>query len=293
MILVDLSQVFFSNLHVHVAQNGIVEEDLLRHMILNSLRSYRTKFHGKYGELVICCDGQGSWRREIYPQYKENRRMGKESQTPEEKELWGYIFECFTRLKKEIKENFPYRFIEVDKAEGDDAIASVIWHEADPVMGFMQEKTLIISGDKDFKQLQIIGNVDQYGPVQKKLIKEPKPMNYLIEHIIRGDGGDGVPNVLSADDTFVDPTKRQTRMTKGRYEACEEMMNLAPTESLDRPDEYKRNIKMIDLRQIPAEIQKKCVEAYQTDPPKRNHSKMLTYFIKNKLKNLVESIQDF
>ena len=196
MIIVDLSQVMISNLMVQLGNhtNAELEEDLLRHMILNSIRSYNMKFKNDYGEMIIACDAGNNWRREIFPYYKANRRKNREKS-----ELnWAQIFDTLNKVREELKEFFPYRVIQIDGAEADDVIGTLA-HK----FGNTFEKILVLSGDKDFVQLQRYNNVKQFDPVQKKWRTTNDPNRFIREHIMRGDTGDGVPNFLSADDTFV------------------------------------------------------------------------------------------
>ena len=205
MILVDLNQVMISNLMVQIGgQKGVeLEEDLFRHMILNSLRSVRKKFNGDYGELVICCDDKNFWRRQRFPYYKANRKKYREQSEVD----WSNLFSILNKVRDEMKSYFPYKVIRVESAEADDIIATLIkTHEL--------EKILILSGDKDFIQLHSQKNVSQYDPVHKRWVKHKDPTRYLIEHIAKGDRGDGVPNMLSKDDVFVNGGRQKPVRTK-------------------------------------------------------------------------------
>ena len=196
MILVDLNQIAISNLMVSINtynKNQEINEDLLRHMVLNSLRSYKVKFGEKYGDLVICCDGRHYWRRDIFPFYKAGRKKDRAASTLD----WTLIFETLNKIRDEIKEYFPYIVLDVDRTEADDIIAVLVQNKS-PF-----EPVLILSGDKDFMQLQKHNRVDQYAPVQKKFVRTDSPRDFLKEQIIRGDRGDGIPNFLSNDDVLV------------------------------------------------------------------------------------------
>ena len=183
-----------------------VDIDMVRHMILNSLRMYRSKYHEEYGELVLCCDGRHSWRREHFPLYKAGRRSGRDADSKD----WSQIFETLDTIKSELKEFFPYKYIQIDEAEADDIIGVLARQSG-------TEKVMIISGDKDFIQLQIYKNVKQYSPITKKLIVDKDPAKYLKEHIMRGDGTDGIPNFLSVDNSIVDKI-RQKALSKKKIE---------------------------------------------------------------------------
>jgi len=276
MILIDLSQILFASASMSM-KNGKSDINIIRHMTLNSLKKYRTEHFDEYGELVICCDGKHSWRREFFPQYKAMRKSGRESSSVK----WSEIFEMFNQLKEEIKENFPYRVIQVDTAEADDIIGTLVIRKRKE-----GEKTLIISSDKDFIQLQMNDNVFQYSPTTKKFLNGVDPQEYLKEHILRGDKGDGIPNVLSGDNAIVDRI-RQSPITKKNLELW--MNGSLPSEHALR---FERNTELIDLRYTPWDIQNKILEQKNQEPI-GNRNKLPAYFTENKLEVLSNYIGDF
>ena len=284
MILVDMNQVTLSNLMVQLGGSKNVEPDFVRHMVLNSLRSYRSKFEGEFGELVLCYDNKTNWRREYFPNYKHSRRKGRK----ESKLDWNNIFDTLHMIKDELTEFFPYKVLEVENAEADDIIASVVFHVASEPKNY--EKVLILSSDKDFIQLQRYNFVSQYSPMQKKFVNGIDPTTYIKEHILKGDRGDGVPNFLSPDNTFVDEL-RQRPMSKRKLEAW---IDLEPSDYCNEEmmRNYQRNRTLIDLSYIPDDIKEKCTETF-LDAPEGNRKHLLNYFIKKKLKSLMENIGDF
>ena len=284
MILVDMNQVTLSNLMVQLGGSKNVEPDFVRHMVLNSLRSYRSKFQGEFGELVLCYDNKTNWRREYFPNYKHSRRKGRK----ESKLDWNNIFDTLHMIKSELIEFFPYKVLEVNNAEADDIIASVVFHVASEPKNY--EKVLILSSDKDFIQLQKYNFVSQYSPMQKKFVNGVDPTTYIKEHILKGDRGDGVPNFLSPDNTFVDEF-RQKPMSKRKLETW---IDLEPSDYCNEEmmRNYQRNRTLIDLSYIPDDIKEKCTETF-LDAPEGNRKHLLNYFIKKKLKSLMENIGDF
>jgi len=262
-------------------QNAQVDENMLRHMILNTLRFNRQKFHREFGELLITCDDKNYWRRQSFPYYKANRRKARDSSELD----WSAIFNALNNIRDELKEFFPYKVIQIDTCEADDIIGTIVHKEGKELN--VGEPILILSGDHDFKQLHKYANVKQYDPTRKRWISHSDPNQYLAEHILKGDAGDGVPNVLSPDNTFVMGI-RQRPVTKKR------MLDWQDINKMD--DEVKRNYfrnkSMIDLTQIPATIKETILERYDAENPK-DRSQLLNYFIKNKLRNLMESISEF
>ena len=284
MILVDMNQISLASvmMHLNITKRDSVDTGIVRHMILNSLRMYRQSYFKEFGELVICYDSKNYWRREYFPEYKAGRRKSRETSSHD----WNDIFECLNAIKSEIRENFPYKVLEVYGAEADDIIAALCGE-----LEFDNGKTLILSGDKDFIQLHRFKNVKQYSPITKKFINGEDPTEYLYQHILKGDSSDGVPNVLSPDNTFVDGLRQRPLSKKKISEwagpLCEQVL---PNDELKR--NYQRNKKLIDLQETPKELYLECIRTYQ-DAPEGDRSKLLNYFIKNRLNDLMENIGDF
>jgi 5'-3' exonuclease len=286
MILVDMNQVTISNLMMQIGsrRQNDVDENLVRHMVLNSLRAYRSKFTEEYGELVLCYDSKKYWRREYFPNYKSNRKKDREKSGLD----WPLIFDTLNNIRDEIKETFPYKVVEVEGAEADDCIASIVQHIAETPNEF--ESVLILSGDKDFIQLQKHSFVKQYSPVLKKFVNGQDPTLYIKEHVLKGDRSDGIPNFLSPDNTFADDL-RQKPLAKKKLDTW---ITLEPedfcTEEMLR--NYQRNKTLIDLDYIPSDLKVAILEEYRK-PPKGDRSKLLNYFIQKRLKNLMNDIGDF
>lgn len=287
MILVDFNQVVISNMMMqpmNELRNGISEE-FVRHMVLNTIRANRQKFTDEYGELVICCDSKRYWRREIFPYYKANRKKDRLDSGID----WNSIFNFLNKIRDELKENFPYKVILVEGAEADDVIGSIVQKYGKKPPYDSAEKIMILSSDKDFIQLQAYGNVEQYDPVRKKSIKHADPKQYLLEHIMKGDRGDGIPNFISSDDCLVLGV-RQKPMTEKRIADF-----LAKDITEFKEDEqrgYKRNEQLINLNYIPKDLQDKIINEYDTQEVALR-ANLLNYFIKNKLRNLTEHIGEF
>lgn len=290
MLIVDLSQVMISNLHAQIGRHSIeVDEDLLRHMILNKLRSIYVKFRDEYGEMVIACDSANNWRKAVFPYYKASRRASQEKSLLD----WNSIFNSLNNIRDEIKEYLPYRVIRVENSEADDVIAALVFQFGRQLGG---SPILIVSGDKDFKQLQKFANVDQYDPVHKRWLKASDPEEFLYEHIMTGDQGDGIPNFLSPDDTFVTGV-RQKKLYKEKMRAwVRELLEDKKPEDVFSSEEqirnFYRNAKLIDLQQVPDSIREKTLAEYESEAGK-GRSKIFNYFIKYRLKNMTSSIGDF
>lgn len=282
MIIFDFNQVAISNLMEQIGSSKTtVDESLVRHMILNTIRTYVKKYKSSHGpEIIIACDNKKYWRREIYPHYKAGRKKARESSGHD----WNTIFECLGKIKQELKDHSPYKVIDVDTCEADDIIATLTLKFS------ATEKIMILSSDKDFAQLQKFPNVEQYSPILKKQIKEPLPAAQLKQLIIRGDKGDGIPNILSADDVFV-TGGRQKPITETKLIGW---MNQEPKEFCNEEmlRNYSRNETLIDLTKIPESLKVAILDTYENAKGKTKQE-FMNYMIANRLKNLLEVIDEF
>lgn len=278
MIIIDYNGIAVGNV---ITQRLDLQEDLIRHMILNTIRMYVVKFGVVYGpEVVIALEG-GSWRKDIFPQYKANRKKSRDKDTMD----WNKLYEIINKVTDEIKENFPYKVIKVDKAEADDIIGVLC---AETQEFGKHDKVMIVSADKDFIQLQEgTTNITQYSPMTKKFLSGSSP-DYLFEHICKGDSTDGVPNILSGDNFLVDSI-RQKPMTKKKMLLWLDDFNLMPSEVQRN---YYRNRRLIDLKYIPKDLKDRIISSYERIEI-APRSKILNYLIKNKCKMLIDCIQDF
>jgi len=278
MILVDLTQTMIAGVMVQVKMNRLkgdeISEDLLRHMVLNTIRSYAKKFKNEYGDIVLCADDRKYWRRDYFPNYKANRKKHREESDID----WDVIFGMLNKIRDEIEKNLPYRFLRVEGAEADDIIG-VLTKDS-------KEKVLIVSGDKDFQQLQKYDYVKQYSPNLSKFVSPDNAEEFLAEHILRGDKGDGIPNILSGDDVIVDGDRQKPmrRSTLNKY-----------INGVDKYDNYYRNYvrnkTLIDLDEIPEEVNLRILKAFdESEPPS---GKLLPYMMKHSLKELLNAIGDF
>jgi hypothetical protein len=282
MIIFDYNQVAISNLMEQIGSTKEeVDENLVRHMILNTIRTYVKKYKESYGSnVVIACDSRHYWRKEIFPHYKANRKKHRDNSGHD----WTKIFDCLNKIKEELKENSPYKVIEIDTCEADDII-SVLAQKYHTV-----ENIMILSSDKDFAQLQKFQNVSQFSPIMKKELKENFPEKQLKELIIRGDKNDGIPNILSDDDVFI-VGKRQKPIMEVKLT---NWLNQKPDDFCDdyMKRNFNRNQMLIDLTMIPKELSEKVINVYENYETK-SKTHFMNYMIKYRLKNLIEVIGEF
>tara|TARA_B100001057_G_scaffold205315_1_gene206022 strand:+ start:188 stop:1075 length:888 start_codon:yes stop_codon:yes gene_type:complete len=295
MILIDYSQIAISNIAVQLAMSkdkNVLSIPMVRYMILNSIRGYVHKFKHDYpGDIIICVDGPDPWRRDIFENYKAKRREGRNKDDKD----WESVFGLLHTIKEEIKENFPYKVVQLDRVEADDIIAVIVKKTIKKPIPF--EKYLIVSGDKDFQQLQKYPHVSQYSPIQKKFIETDSPQEYIYEHILRGDTSDGIPNFLSPDDTFVNGIKQKPVQKKKLAGWLHSLMNNGDPKDFCNEYHYRnyqRNQKLIDFDMIPEEIQTDIYTKYlEAEVTVANRSKIMPYLINNDLKELIGKIEEF
>ena len=281
MIVIDYNGIAIAGV---VVQKLEINEDLIRHMILNSIRMYNKKFRDEYGQVVIACDAR-TWRRDYFPNYKFKRRENRDESSAD----WDEIFRIINQVRDEIRQNFPYKVIHIDGCEADDIIGTLAYETQE--FG-KNEPMMIVSSDKDFVQLHKFSNVKQFSPMQKKAVVEKNPRQYLFEHILKGDSGDGIPNTLSPDNTFVDGI-RQSPVTKKKID--EWLKNAEDLESFMDENTYRnyvRNKNLIDLSCTPSHLKEAIINTFEEDPVgiKRN---VLNYLIKKRCKMLIECVEEF
>lgn len=281
---IDLNQVLIANLMQHlkmITKTHELDEGLIRHMAINTIRSNVKQFKNKYPNVVLCCDNRHYWRKDYFPFYKSQRKHDREASGLD----WTLIFETLNKIRDELKENFPYKVIDVHGAEADDIIA-VLTARLSP-----HSDVLILSSDKDFGQLQKYSNVTQYSPILKRFIKVDDPQKFIKEHILKGDRGDGIPNFLSPDNCFAVGERQKVLNSKRLQEWIEQDAETFCTND-NTLRGYKRNQTLIDFDYIPGDIQQSIVDAFENakTAPK---AQMINYFMEKNLKVMLENLSDF
>lgn len=278
MILIDYNGVAISNI---MAQRLGTNEDMIRHMILNTIRMYKQKFKD-YGDVVVVTDAGGNWRREVFPEYKASRETTRDKSSVD----WDELFRITNMVFDEITENFPYRTMKVWGTEADDCIAQI-------VIGTQEfgnyEDIMIVSADKDFAQLQKYANVEQYSPMTKKFIKENDPRGFLLEHILKGDTSDGVPNVLSDDKVFIEGRRQGVLSAKKKATLSEDINAMG--EAVVR--NFQRNERMIDLTKCPEKLVIDIKEQFNKQDPWANKGKVFPYLVQKRCRRLIEVVEEF
>ena len=297
MILIDYSQVALSAILTFQRELKGTESEiknLIRHVTLSTIKSYKKKYGKEYGELIICCDGRKYWRRDVFQYYKAGRKKARDASDLD----WTLIFDTLSEMRDDISKHFPWKVIHIDRAEADDVIAVMTkWTQSN---GFVQQglvedpqKVLILSSDGDFIQLQKWANVSQYSPMQKKQIKATKKELYekFITHVVKA-GDDGIPNILSPDDIFLQEGVRQKRISSQRlddfldkgFDACR---------NDDERRNWHRNLQLIDFEFIPEDVAQTIVDAYLNNKPTGDKMSVMNYLIENRCRLLLDELDDF
>ena len=289
MILIDYSQIAISNIAVQLAMSkgkNVLSIPMVRYMILNSIRRLVHQFSQEYsGDIVLCIDGPSPWRRDLFEHYKIKRREGRDDSSTD----WESVFGLIHTIKEEIRDNFPYKVVQLDTVEADDIIAVICKKQ------HRKEKILIISGDKDFQQLQKYGNITQYSPIQKKFIETENPQEFTWEHILRGDPSDSIPNYLSPDDTFVNKIKQKPIMKRKLQSWIDTLMKGEDPQSFCNEyhlRNFQRNQRLIDFDYIPDKLEDDIYNTYKNTTATGRGS-ILTYLINNNLTELIGRIEEF
>lgn len=300
IVLIDFTHLMY---RIYNNNFGMIGEDqnwdFWRYVILTSIKKIIMSFSPN--ELVLCCD-KFSWRKNIFEQYKCGRtKTG---------DMLDNFFPQIDLFVDELKRNFPYILVRLNGVEADDIIGVLTFNKKP------DDLTYIISSDKDFIQLLRYKNVYLYDPIKLEFIGNQFPciirkntfknvLHYTLTHILGGDSGDGIPNILSDDDTFVTSGKRQKPF--GIVKINKVIINEGKcsltklTEWLkDQQDNVKENFKrnwnliMLSENTIPKDIQNKILSEYYN---KKNIDisldKMERYFESKKMTTLYGKSTEF
>lgn len=298
MILIDWSQVALSTIFqfqndLKKSSNESAEKlNIIRHAVLTGLKSYKQKYGSAYGEMVIACDGRNYWRKEVFPHYKAGRKAARDKSDLD----WDFIFKSISQLKDEIREVLPYKVVSVDRAEADDIIAVLAkWTQSnghiDHGVYTTKQPVMIISSDGDYKQLHRFDNVKQYSPIQKKMVTCSSPIEYLAQHIAKA-GDDGIPNVLSSDDVFVTEGVRQKPLKAARLAQFIKLGRDACETDIERRN-WDRNNQLVNFACIPPDLEEEIVNTYIAHKPNNDKMKLYDYFVKNRCRLLLDSLEEF
>jgi hypothetical protein len=297
MILVDYSQVALSAILTFQRELKGTESEvknLIRHVTLSTIKSYKKKYGKDYGQIVICCDGRKYWRREFFEYYKAGRKKARDASDLD----WGLIFDTLSEMRDDLAKNFPYKVLHLERCEADDIIAILTSYAQENELvqeGLVEEsqKILILSSDKDFKQLQLHPNVKQWSPMQKKYVTatQREIIEYKIEHIVKGDAGDGIPNILSKDDVFVSGERQKPMSAKRLHEFIDNGFTACKNDEERR--NWQRNSVLVDFDHIPPDVREQVITSYINTKPTGDKMSIMNYLIEHRCRLLLDELEDF
>lgn len=260
ILIIDINNIAYAMYHVAMKErtkfyNHYTNLDYFQYLVFVKIKNIKLRF--PTAEIVLAVDSE-SWRKKYFKYYKARRIIAK----VKSKYSFDDMFEIVNETLKDIKNIFPYKVIKTKYAEADDIIGTLI-----NTYGNTDIKFVIVSRDKDFMQLQKYNNVKQYDPITNKFVLCDNPYYYLKSHIIMGDSGDDIPNILSDRDTFMIDNKRQKscgikKVNDILDEGLEEFLNSNNTYR----KRYGENQKLIELSidTIPKSIWRRTLNQYRT-----------------------------
>ena len=270
--------------------------DLIRHCALNQILKLKKKF----GNLVIAVDSrQGYWRKDNFPAYKGHRKHAKAKDDFLDWDLIGRVMDEF---KQELIDNFQYKVIEVSKAEADDILAVLSkYHLTNELetMGLFEEpqEIILVSTDGDSNQLLKYPHVKQWHIIKDSFVSVADPKMSLVEKVCKGDAGDNVPGILTSDQWAEDRANniKPTRQKPFKSTRLENFYVKGIDACLDDTEKkhYLRNQMLVDLDNIPSEIEQNIIDTYKNYTVKGSKMKILTYLGKHRMKQLMDSANQF
>lgn len=266
-ILVDFSAIGHKASAMVIKDKSEVDvEDILKPIHKLLIRSINIA--GDIEEIILAIDSSSNWRYTYFPNYKAKRtKTRKESNFD-----WKSYYKAIDTIVEEYKTNSTMKVIKVDKAEADDVIAVLTKYK----LHNNTDKTVsIISSDKDYFQLyhRYPNQVTQFSPASSSWINYEEENLSIVEHILRGDYADGIPNILTDDDVYIKEGKKSKALasTNPKVKAWlnmsySELMNHFLKTNLEEEsirNNFKRNVRLIDMNAIPKTIQDSIIETYQ------------------------------
>lgn len=150
--------------------------------------------------VIILSDwGSSSYRREVYSEYKMNRKELKEQQSEEDAAYFEKFFEEYLKIIQHYQENTKYFVFRFKNVEADDIAAHIVNNKK----AYGISKIWLISSDRDW-DLLISEGVSRFSYVTRKQITidnwsehyDVAQEDYISAKCLMGDSGDNVPGVF-------------------------------------------------------------------------------------------------
>lgn len=283
-LIIDLSNILYSTFFNSQKERELQyindKNDYWRYLLLSDLLDLKKRIQPK--EIIIAVDSKNTWRKEYFPYYKA-RRVFRKQKSPID---WDEFYKLSDKLIDELRNNFPCKFIKVDRAEADDIMAVLAINLKD------HNNVVIATKDKDMKQLLTYNNIKIFDLGNKEFIVCDDPILFRTMHILKGDDGDDVPNLLSDDNVFVCDNKRQKRITQ---KVINEMLNVGVEQyakNLNLLSNFERNyyLVILDLNTIPTDIQTETIYQYKINKICGNFETLMSYINNHQMYSLLEEI---
>lgn len=229
---------------------------VLRRFVMKRLETIDWQLQADFQDQIEVCDGidfifamddrvSKNFRKDLYPEYKANRRIGKKSYNTFK--IQEYILNViFPEL--ELEKRYGYHMIKVAGAEGDDVIAVAVKRLKKEYM-----LTVLIASDRDFLQLDGVHQINLQGKAVEPILAETKltPNEYLLGKILIGDHSDNINQVFEKIGE-----KRALKLIQNRDELKKKLL-----EDENAAKQFALNKKLISFDEIPAELEQKIYEA--------------------------------
>ena len=156
-------------------------------------KSYKARW------VIIAADqGSSSYRKSIYPEYKQNRKEKFAEQTEAERAAFELFFEDYQATLDHIRNTTDYPVIQFPGTEADDIAAYIVSQLKDAAL----DHIWLISSDKDW-DLLVSDNVSRFSYVTRKEVTADNwhthydftQEDYISIKCLMGDTGDNVIGV--------------------------------------------------------------------------------------------------
>ena len=193
--------------------------------------------------VILCQEGKKNWRYDVFEDYKSNRKEAKAKSKLDFDTFYPMADSFCEKLKQYVPNIYQ---LKVEGSEGDDLIA-ILTKNLTP-----KNEVVCVSTDRDFYQLLKYNGYSQYHPIKRQYVHVVNPERYLLEKIVVGDKGDGIPHVKP---------KVSVKTAASIVEA-----GLEDWLSKEDPQiraNFERNKKLIDFDCIPVHVQQKVMEEFK------------------------------
>ncbi len=259
---------FFRNILAN--KNKIIPDyNFAAHLLLNNILSVNSKYRSD--EVVVAVDDT-SWRKQWYEdnkkefsEYQYSAYKGNRKKDPELD--WKKLFEILKNVEDVLRDYSDIRVIRSEGAEADDVIGVI----AKLIVQRKNERVVIISSDKDFKQL-LNDKVIMFDPIKYKEIKmtPEEATKYLTLLIIQGDKQDGIKAIGK-------------RIGPKTAEKVYEKLDVYFYDNPEAKDRFEFNKKLIDFDCIPMNIEKGIISKFDEPQGDFNQMKLLEFCSKYRL----------